>query len=83
MRGVTIRAPTFSELTSVFIARSLYVPEDYKLSPKEEFMLNRRMAEGYNKFKDHPEVEKLVASVKAYRLQLKALGLGDGQVSSF
>lgn len=80
MRSVTIHAPTYSELRSVYIARSLYVPETERLTPEEEYIISRRLAEGYNKFKDHPEVQKIFNGLKAYRETLKRLGLSDEQV---
>lgn len=81
MRGVTIRAPSYSDLVAVYTAKSLYVPDGYQLTPKEEFILNRRMTEGYNKFKDHPDIEQLMKAIKEYRSQLKTLALSDGQVN--
>lgn len=80
MRGVTIRAPTYSELVGVYLARDLYIPEGEKLTPEEEYTISRRIAEGYNRFRDHPEVEKLFAATKLYRSSLKALGLTDEEV---
>ena len=80
MREVTVQVPTFSELSSIYLARSLYIPDNLPLTTQESYLLNQRLAEGYRRFKDHPEIIKLFTDIKNYYSRLKNLGIQDNQV---
>jgi len=41
MQAVRMSAPTYSELTSIYLARKLYTPAKANLGPDEEYLLNR------------------------------------------
>ena len=80
MKEVTLQVPTFSELSSINIAKSLYIPDHLPLTSEESYLLNQRLAEGYRRLKDNPEIIKLIADLRHYYSHLKKLGLQDNQV---
>jgi len=41
MRAVRISAPTYSELTSLYLIRKLYTPAKANLTPEEAYLFNQ------------------------------------------
>ena len=41
MYSVKISAPTYTELSSIYLARKLYIPPKTVITPHEEHMLNQ------------------------------------------
>jgi len=80
MHSVKISAPTYNELSSIYLARKLYIPPKTTITPHEEHMLNQILALGYNQLKDEPEVKNLFDSIRDYYCDLKSLTLDDSAV---
>lgn len=81
MKDCRITAPTYSDLSSIFLIRQLYKPDkNFSLAPEKEQTLNRRFAEAYGKLKDHPEVVSVLNIIKGYDHNLKVLGIKDSEV---
>jgi len=41
MNSVKINAPSYAELSSIYLARKLYIPPHTQITPHEEHLLNR------------------------------------------
>lgn len=80
MKDCHIVAPTYSELSSIFLIRNIYKPDSEELDPEKEQSLNRKFSEAYVKLKDHPEVITMVMNIKKYYSNLKVLGIRDSEV---
>lgn len=77
MNSVKINAPSYTELSSIYLARKLYIPPHTQISPHEEHLLNQILSLGYNQLKDEPEVKDLFGSIRDYYQELKNLKLDD------
>ena len=75
-----LTAPSYKELSSILMARRLYLPDDKVLQPHEEVRLNKRFTTGYWKFKDHPEIKQLFEQVTKYQRGLKTIGITDKEI---
>lgn len=71
LRDVTLTAPDYKTLTSVFLAREIYTPENKKLKPNEELIINRRLSEGYKRLQDRPDMKQLFEGLCLYHSYLK------------
>ncbi|KAK5661999.1 hypothetical protein OQA88_10110 [Cercophora sp. LCS_1] len=80
LSAVTVSAPDYDTLMVIQAARRLYNPTGKKLPLPIVVELNRRLAMGYEKYKDDERIIKLQKSVKEYNRQLRYLGLRDHQV---
>ncbi|GME44801.1 Phospholipid/glycerol acyltransferase [Neofusicoccum parvum] len=80
LAAVTQQAPDHQTLTLIQATRRLYKPLRLKLPLPTVIELNRRLLEGYTRFKDEPQVVALTKSVTAYNRQLRSLGIKDHQV---
>lgn len=60
--------------------RRLYNSKGTKLPLPRVVELNRRLVQGYERYKDNPRVVELKKEVLAYNRKLKALGIRDHQV---
>lgn len=81
MKACRITAPTYTELSSIFLIRDIYKPDkNFKLTAEKEQALNRKFSEGYNKLKDHPEVVSVMQVIKKYYTDLKILNIKDSEV---
>lgn len=80
MNSCLITAPSYSELSNIFTIRSIYKPENVKLNAEQEFTLNRRFAQGIEKFRKIPFIENILQRVGNYNEKLKALGIKDEDV---
>lgn len=80
LAAVTQQAPDHETLMLVQATRRLYKPLRAKLPLATTVELNRRLLEGYARFRHAPQVEALTRSVLAYNRQLRALGVKDHQV---
>ncbi|KAK7747291.1 Glycerol-3-phosphate/dihydroxyacetone phosphate acyltransferase [Cytospora paraplurivora] len=77
---VTVQTPDYDTLMLIQAARRLYKPTGKKLPLPFVVELNRRLAMGYEKYKDDPRIVTLSSAVKEYNKQLRYLNLRDHQV---
>ncbi len=80
LSAVTVSTPDYDTLMTIQAARRLYNPTGKKLPLPVVVELNRRLAMGYEKFKDDERIVSLQKSVKEYNKQLRYLNLRDHQV---
>ena len=80
MKSCLITASSYSNLSAIFTIRSIYKPDNYKLTAEQEFILNRRFALAIDYLKNHPEIESLLKRVTEYNKKLKTLGIKDEEV---
>ncbi|KAJ4524985.1 Glycerol-3-phosphate/dihydroxyacetone phosphate acyltransferase [Exophiala dermatitidis] len=78
--SVTQACPDYDTLMLVQAARRLYNPTGKKLPLPLVVELNRRLVQGYTKYKDDPRVVELKKDVLDYNRELRALGIRDHQV---
>lgn len=82
MKAVTLTAPTYQELKSLYLVRKLYVPNDVRLTPTQYSELCKRFSKGYEKMKEHPETVKAMSHVNEYTNELEMTGINDHEVKS-
>lgn len=82
LQAVTVSTPDYDTLMLISAARRLYNPKGKKLPLPAVIELNRRLAQGYEKYKDEEKTKQVVASVKAYNKQLMYLNIRDHQVQN-
>ncbi|KAK1836641.1 hypothetical protein QBC39DRAFT_247217 [Podospora conica] len=80
LSAVTVSTPDYDTLMVIQAARRLYNPTGKKLPLPIVVELNRRLALGYEKYKDDERIVNLQKSVKEYNKQLRYLNLRDHQV---
>lgn len=80
LKSVTVTAPDFDTLMVVQAGRRLYRPSKRKLPLPVQVEMTRRLIEGYKTYKDLPEVQHLVESVRAYNRKLSDMGIKDHSV---
>ncbi|KAL2162055.1 hypothetical protein VTH06DRAFT_7840 [Thermothelomyces fergusii] len=80
LSAVTVSTPDYDTLMVIQAARRLYNPTGKKLPLPVVVELNRRLAMGYERYKDDPRVVKLKDSVTEYNRQLRYLNIRDHQV---
>ncbi|KAJ2893870.1 putative acyltransferase [Zalerion maritima] len=80
LEAVTVSAPDYDTLMTIQAARRLYNPAGKKLPLPVVVELNRRLAKGYERYKDDERIVKLSENVKDYNRQLRYLNLRDHQV---
>ncbi|PFH57577.1 hypothetical protein XA68_14855 [Ophiocordyceps unilateralis] len=80
LSSVTVSAPDYDTLMLVQAARRLYNPTGKKLPLPVVVELNRRLAMGYERYKDDERITSLSRAVKSYNQQLRYLNLKDHQV---
>lgn len=80
LSSVTVSAPDFDTLMMIQAARRLYNPTGKKLPLPVVVELNRRLAMGYERYKDDERITTLSKDVKNYNSQLRYLNLKDHQV---
>lgn len=77
---VTVQTPDYDTLMLIQAARRLYKPTGKKLPLPYVVELNRRLAMGYERYKDDPRIVNLSKDVKEYNKQLRYLNIRDHQV---
>lgn len=80
MKAVTLTAPTYMELRSLFLVRKLYVPPDTKLSPAQYSELCKRFTKGYERLKNLEETKDMMYKINKYIVELDSLGINDHEV---
>ncbi len=84
MKQVTMTAPSYHEMQSIYMARNLYLPKNIKnLSPEAENEIYQRFFNGYNMVKDNPEVKQLIEAITSYRMMLKLFNIADPELRYF
>jgi len=82
LRSVTLNAPNYKILQAILAARRLYQPPNVQLPIDQYLELNRRFAEGYIRFSEHPRLKQSIKDLYAYMKELKVNGLRDYQVAT-
>ncbi|KAL2119602.1 hypothetical protein VTJ04DRAFT_6563 [Mycothermus thermophilus] len=80
LSAVTVSTPDYDTLMVIQAARRLYNPTGKKLPLPVVVELNRRLAQGYEKYKNDPRISHLRESVTEYNKQLRYLNIRDHQV---
>lgn len=80
LAAVTVQTPDYDTLMLIQAARRLYKPTGKKLPLPYVVELNRRLAMGYERYKDDPRIVQLSKAVKEYNKQLRYLNIRDHQV---
>ncbi|GAO13337.1 hypothetical protein UVI_02013480 [Ustilaginoidea virens] len=80
LSAVTVSAPDYDTLMVIQAARRLYNPTGKKLPLPVVVELNRRLAMGYERYRDDERIASLSAAVNSYNSQLRYLNLKDHQV---
>ncbi|KAK4190848.1 glycerol-3-phosphate O-acyltransferase 1 [Podospora australis] len=80
LSAVTVSTPDYDTLMVIQAARRLYNPTGKKLPLPVVVELNRRLALGYERYKDDERIIKLKESVTEYNKQLRYLNIRDHQV---
>lgn len=80
LAAVTVQTPDYDTLMLIQAARRLYKPTGKKLPLPYVVELNRRLAMGYERYKEDPRIIELSQAVKEYNKQLRYLNLRDHQV---
>jgi glycerol-3-phosphate O-acyltransferase/dihydroxyacetone phosphate acyltransferase len=78
--AVTVTAPDYDTLMLIQAVRRLYNPKGKKLPLPMVIELNRRLVQGYERYKDDPKIINLKKSVLAYNKELLSLNIRDHQV---
>lgn len=78
--SVTVTTPDYDTLMLIQAVRRLYNPKGTKLPLPRVIELNRRLIQGYNKYKDDPRIVDLKKEVVSYNKQILALRVRDHQV---
>lgn len=82
MKAVTLTAPSYSHLKSLFFVRKLYVPTEVKLTPTQYSELCKRFSKGYEKLKELEDTKQIMAQVKKYMVELDKVGITDYEVKN-
>jgi glycerol-3-phosphate O-acyltransferase/dihydroxyacetone phosphate acyltransferase len=82
MKSVTLTAPSYQELRSIFFVRKLYVPPDAKLTSTQYTELCKRFSKGYEKLKDREDTKDLMKKVNRYINELETTGINDHEVKN-
>ncbi|KAK0385309.1 hypothetical protein NLU13_7785 [Sarocladium strictum] len=80
LSSVTVSAPDYDTLMLIQAARRLYNPTGKKLPLPLVVELNRRLAMGYERYKNDERIQRASQRVKEYNRQLRYLNLKDHQV---
>ena len=80
--AVTVTSPDYDTLMVIQAVRRLYKPKGKQLPLPMIIELNRRLALGYQHYKDEPRVVNLKKEVTAYNQKLWLLGIRDHQVEN-
>jgi hypothetical protein len=81
---VWVTAPSYDELSQIFLARQIVRPDNLNENPSKIMELNLKFAKGYRYMKDkypgNQEFDKVVEMVKEYSKKIDLLGLNDANV---
>jgi hypothetical protein len=80
MKAVTLTAPSYQELRSLYLIRKLYVPNNVQLTATQYSEICKRFSKGYEKLKEREDTKHLVRMVNKYMNELELTGLGDHEV---
>ncbi|CAK7240359.1 MAG: Glycerol-3-phosphate/dihydroxyacetone phosphate acyltransferase [Sporothrix thermara] len=81
LSAVTVSTPDYDTLMVIQAARRLYNPTGKKLPLPVVVELNRRLAMGFDKYKDDERVLEVKTAVNDYNRQLRYLNIRDHQVN--
>lgn len=80
---VTLEAPNYKTLQFLRAARRLYKPSSVRISAPAQFSLMKAFAEGYERSKGEPEVQKYYSKVVTYRKLLRSYAIPDHKVAKY
>lgn len=80
MKAVTLTAPSYMELRSIFFMRKLYIPPKTRLTPTQFSELCKRFTKGYEKLKDKDETKTMITKINRYIRELESIGISDHEV---
>ncbi|KAK8797095.1 hypothetical protein WA158_004305 [Blastocystis sp. Blastoise] len=75
--NVTTTADDWETLERVNVVRRLMTNQNVHLNTEEKTKVTRHLIEGYKKFKDEDDIQKLVIRIDDYKFMLSYLGLTD------
>jgi glycerol-3-phosphate O-acyltransferase / dihydroxyacetone phosphate acyltransferase len=78
--SVTVVTPDYDTLMMIQAARRLYTSQANKIPLGVVIEANRRLAKGYEVYKEDPRVKQLMEAVKSYNAQLRYLNIRDHQL---
>lgn len=78
--GVTVTTPDYDTLMLIQAVRRLYNSKGTKLPLPRVVELNRRLVQGYDRYKNDPRIIELKKEVLSYNRKIHALGIRDHQV---
>mmetsp|Transcript_23155 Transcript_23155/g.36085 ORF Transcript_23155/g.36085 Transcript_23155/m.36085 type:complete len:587 (-) Transcript_23155:56-1816(-) len=82
LKEVTVNVPDYETLRCLRTARHLYQPLDLVLPADQFLQLRRRLAYGYNKWKEEPQVVSVFGDIQAYHQRLDEQGVKDAQIQT-
>jgi glycerol-3-phosphate O-acyltransferase/dihydroxyacetone phosphate acyltransferase len=80
MKRVLPEAQDYKMMQAILTARSLWRPQDRKLTTEEIVRITKRFAQAMQKFKDDERVKPLVDEIVEYNNALQACGVKDRDV---
>lgn len=84
MKDVWATAPSYEELSLIFLARRVYRPLHITLAEDQILRLNHLFSKGYayvrEKYGSPPEVEACIEQLKAYNAMLESFGIQDADL---
>jgi glycerol-3-phosphate O-acyltransferase / dihydroxyacetone phosphate acyltransferase len=84
MKEVWVTAPSYEELSLVFLARRVFRPDESRDNPSLVMEMNIKFAKGYKyineKYPGSEEMKRTVEAANEYMKSLKLLGVNDAYV---
>lgn len=78
MKEVTLSAPSYDAMQSIYLARDVYMPSNSKHLPDAELNESyKRFFKGFSILKDQPEAAGFMQDIELYKKELKAFNLRD------
>ena len=82
LKDVTVNVPDYETLRCLRTAHRLYQPLDLVLPADRYLELRRKLAFGYNKWKEEPQIISLLSDINAYHQRLDEEELKDVQIQT-
>ena len=82
LKEVTVNVPDYETLRCLRTARHLYQPLALVLPADQFLQLRRKLAFGYNRWKEEPQVISVAGDINAYHHRLDEEGLKDAQIQT-
>eukprot|EP00008_Paramoeba_atlantica_P012827 CAMPEP_0201493506 /NCGR_PEP_ID=MMETSP0151_2-20130828/39059_1 /ASSEMBLY_ACC=CAM_ASM_000257 /TAXON_ID=200890 /ORGANISM="Paramoeba atlantica, Strain 621/1 / CCAP 1560/9" /LENGTH=587 /DNA_ID=CAMNT_0047880977 /DNA_START=67 /DNA_END=1830 /DNA_ORIENTATION=+ len=82
LKDVTVNVPDYETLRCLRTARRLYQPYGLSLPANQYLELNRRLAAGFERWKNEPQMQRAYEDILAYHQNLDDVGLKDVQLQT-